>query len=92
MASQQSKKEVNNADVSVLEAARKQNEREAQLTQLLGVGDKRGLKLVGGSITKATFEEAIAENMELFGVSREQAVQDVAKEFKLLGVDTTGLN
>jgi transcriptional regulator of nitric oxide reductase len=82
----------NNMDkAALLEAAKKQNEREKQLTTLLGKGDIRALSLVGGNVTEKTFNDAVNENMQLFGTSREEAVKDVIKEFKLLGVDLSHL-
>jgi len=78
-------------DEKLLEAVRKQNEREAQLSSLLGQGDKRGLRLLGGSVSNASFKEAVRENMDEFGATKEEAVKDVVKEFKMLGVDVQSL-
>jgi len=78
-------------DEKLREAARKQNEREAQLSSLLGQGDARGLKLVGGSVSESTFIDAVKENMEVFEVSKAQAVKDVVQEFRLMGLDVSEL-
>jgi hypothetical protein len=78
-------------DPKLLELARKQNERDTQLATLLGQGDKKGLKFVGGSVSQATFHEAVMENMDMFETTKEQAIQDVVKEFKLMGVDVSSL-
>jgi hypothetical protein len=78
-------------DEKLLEAARRQNERDAKLCDFLGKGDTRGLNLVGGSVSDTTFHEAVKENMDIFGVSKEQAVKDVTQEFRLLGIDVSEL-
>jgi hypothetical protein len=75
----------------LVEAARLQNEREAKLAQLLGSGDPRGLRLIGGSVSKATFMDAVQENIDTFGNSKEQAIQEAVKEFGLMGVDVSAL-
>lgn len=72
------------------EAVKRQNEREKQLSELLGQGDAKGLQLVHSVCSEDTFEEAVLENMELFSSTREQAEKDVIKEFKLIGLDMSG--
>ncbi|KAH9254853.1 hypothetical protein BASA81_007103 [Batrachochytrium salamandrivorans] len=72
------------------EAIKRQNEREKQLSVLLGQGDIKGLKLVNSACSEETFQEAVLENMELFSSTREQAEKDVIKEFKLIGLDMSG--
>ena len=78
-------------DPKILEAAKKQNEQEAKLAEMLGQGDARALKLVGGSVSRDTFMDAVKENMETFGLSSDQAIAEAEKEFKILGVDVSNL-
>ena len=81
------KKRTSKEEAALAEAVRKQNERETNLSLLLGQGDERGLRLVQTSGTPAMFEESVLENMAEFGSSREEAERDTVKEFKLLGMD-----
>lgn len=73
----------------LVEAAKRQNERDAKLAEFLGQGDIRGLRLVGGSISHATFLEAARENMETFDMAPEKAVAEAAKEFKIMGAEVS---
>eukprot|EP00514_Thraustochytrium_sp_LLF1b_P005125 CAMPEP_0184511444 /NCGR_PEP_ID=MMETSP0198_2-20121128/2353_1 /TAXON_ID=1112570 /ORGANISM="Thraustochytrium sp., Strain LLF1b" /LENGTH=106 /DNA_ID=CAMNT_0026901407 /DNA_START=91 /DNA_END=411 /DNA_ORIENTATION=- len=65
-------------------AARMQSAKERKLTELLAQGDFRALTLMN-QISQTTFDEAVKENMEEFGLSREEAIEEAIKEFETQG-------
>lgn len=75
---------------ALLEAGRLQSAKERELTMLLAAGDKRGLTLMK-QISQETFDEAVKENMDEFGLSREEAIKDALEQFESQGVNTDGL-
>lgn len=76
---------------SSVQAARKQNERERRLTELLGTGQVQGVALAR-RITQKSFEDAVDENMSTFGSSKEQAKQDVLSELCMQKIETEHLS
>jgi len=71
--------------------ARLQGIKEEELTRLLLAGDTKGLALAK-LITQDTFDEAVRENMEEFGMSQQEAVEDAVKQFEAQGASLRNVN
>ncbi len=66
-------------------------QKERQLSGLLGQGDVRGLSLIK-MISQATFDEAVKENTDEFGMEFDEAVKEALEQFKSQGCDLSNIS
>mmetsp|Transcript_17582 Transcript_17582/g.21307 ORF Transcript_17582/g.21307 Transcript_17582/m.21307 type:complete len:107 (-) Transcript_17582:1301-1621(-) len=66
-------------------------QKERALSGLLGQGDVRGLSLMK-RISQATFDEAVKENTDEFGMDFDEAVKEALEQFKSQGCDLSNIS